>query len=67
MAENIAELVDQAIQPVPEDAREEVRTWVERAQAGNESTVEQGLLREAKEACDVFERAAREVEKKLQK
>ena len=65
MAENIAELVDQAIQPVPEDAREEVRTWVERARSGNGSTVEQGLLREARNACDVFERAAREVERKL--
>lgn len=57
------ELIGQVLAPLPEEVREELWAWVERARAGSVGDVERDLLIEAKVAREAFEDAAVVVER----
>ncbi len=63
---NIVGFVEQSIQAVPDELKEELRNWITDACSGKLAEVDQRLLGEADAAWQTFDSAAKEVERKLQ-
>ena len=63
---NIDQLIEEAVQVVPKELQEDLRDWLCRAHKGELLELRREMLAKAEELWRAFDRAAKEVEKKLQ-
>jgi hypothetical protein len=63
---SIEKLIEESVQVVPEEFRDDLRDWLCRAHKGNSSELSQETLGKAQELWRAFDNAAKEVETKLQ-
>ena len=63
---DIDKLIEERVQVVPEEFRDDLRDWLCRARKGELSELSQEMLRKAQELWRAFDNAVREVETKLQ-